>query len=51
MAYWKLAPGERASNWDIQIDKAYIGVGWPQIGNMINAPRAEYDRRRMQCAR
>jgi hypothetical protein len=50
-SYWKLAPGERASNWDIQRDKAYIGIGWPQLGNMINASRAEYDRRRMQCAR
>ena len=46
MTYWKFAPGEQADNWDTQRDSGYIGIGWLNLGNMLNATRAEYDRRR-----
>ncbi len=46
MTYWKFAPGEQADNWDTQRDSGYIGIGWSNLGNMLNATRAEYDRRR-----
>jgi len=46
MTYWKFAPGEQADNWDTQRDSGYIGIGWSNLGNMLNSTRAEYDRRR-----
>lgn len=51
MSYWKIAPGERAGNWDIQRDSGYIGIGWPQIGNVLECTKQEYDRKREEQAR
>lgn len=50
MTYWKFAPGTGAENWDIQRDSGYIGIGWPQLGNMIGETRSTYDRRRAELA-
>ncbi len=49
--YWKIAPGERADNWDIQRDEGYIGIEWAQLGNTLECTEQEYDRRRAKQAR
>jgi Uncharacterized conserved protein len=51
MNYWKIAPGERANNWEVQRNKGYIALGWSQLGNIIDCSRGEYNKRRDEQAR
>lgn len=48
--YWKFAPGERAINWNTQRDNKYIGIGWSEIGNVLNDDAVEYDAKRNTLA-
>ena len=35
-AYWKIAPGEQASQWEEQLTNKVIAIGWNEIGDLSN---------------
>ncbi len=47
--YWKIAPGEGASNWIDCRDGGYISVAWDELGDLTGLDRAAFDRRRDEC--
>jgi MoxR-like ATPase/predicted RNA-binding protein len=34
--YWKVAPGENASNWQEQLGKGVVAIGWNELGDLVN---------------
>ena len=35
-SYWKIAPGEQASQWEEQLTNRVIAIGWNEIGDLSN---------------
>jgi hypothetical protein len=35
-SYWKIAPGEHASQWEEQLKNGVIAIGWNEIGDLSN---------------
>jgi 5-methylcytosine-specific restriction protein B len=44
--YWKIAPGEDASNWEACRDGGYIAIGWDELGNLSAITRKEFGAKR-----
>lgn len=40
--YWKIAPGERASEWNKCLEGRYISIGWEDLGDLSSVSFAEY---------
>ncbi len=34
--YWKIAPGEKASEWEECLKGSYIAIGWPELGDLTD---------------
>lgn len=35
-SYWKISPGEQASNWEEQLANGIIAIGWNELGDLTN---------------
>ncbi len=46
IAYWKIAPGESAWNWDACRKGGFIAIGWDELGDLSNVSQAEFEDRR-----
>jgi 5-methylcytosine-specific restriction protein B len=40
--YWKIAPGERASEWTKCLEGGFIGIGWEDIGDLSKVSFVEF---------
>jgi len=39
--YWKIAPGEKASDWENQKNQGIIGIGWNELGDITGKTHQE----------
>jgi hypothetical protein len=46
--YWKIAPGEKAWNWEECRRSGYIAIGWDAFGDVSSLDRKEFDKLRDQ---
>ncbi|MDZ7816550.1 MAG: AAA family ATPase [Planctomycetota bacterium] len=49
--YYKVAPGEGASNWLECLDGGYISIGWSQMGDIQGISKEEFEKRAQEAAR
>jgi energy-coupling factor transporter ATP-binding protein EcfA2 len=45
-SYWKIAPGDNASNWPACRDGGYIAVGWDELGDVSELTPSEFEIKR-----
>ncbi len=43
--YWKIAPGEKAWNWDACLEGGFIAIGWDELGDVSEMEKSEFDER------
>jgi 5-methylcytosine-specific restriction enzyme B len=48
ISYWKIAPGEKAWQWDECKKNGFIAVGWDEIGNVIGLDEDSFEARRKE---
>ncbi len=49
--YWKIAPGRNAVAWPDWRDRGIAAMGWPELGDLSNVGKAEFDKRAAKCAK
>ena len=49
--YWKIAPGKNAVAWPEWMERGFVAIGWPELGDLSNIDRAEFDKRAAKCAK
>jgi 5-methylcytosine-specific restriction endonuclease McrBC GTP-binding regulatory subunit McrB len=47
--YWKIAPGRNAVAWPVWRERGIAAIGWPELGDLSDASRAEFDNRAARC--
>jgi 5-methylcytosine-specific restriction endonuclease McrBC GTP-binding regulatory subunit McrB len=47
--YWKIAPGKSAVAWPDWKEHGIAAIGWPELGDLTKATKAEFDRRALEC--
>jgi len=48
--YWKLAPGKNAVGWPEWAERGIASIGWPELGDLANVSKTEFDKRAAKCA-
>ena len=48
--YWKIAPGSNGVAWPEWQKRGVAAIGWPELGDLSKATRAEFDKRAKRCA-
>jgi 5-methylcytosine-specific restriction protein B len=46
--YWKIAPGEKAWQWEECRDQGFIAIEWDELSDITSLDRKEFDQRRDQ---
>ena len=49
--YWKIAPGKNGVAWPDWKERGIAAIGWPELGDLTKATKAEFDRRSAKCAK
>ncbi len=49
--YWKVAPGKNAVAWPDWKERGIAAIGWPELGDLTNVSKAEFDKRAAKCAK
>ncbi len=49
--YWKIAPGKNAVAWPEWKTRNIIAIGWPELGDLSAATKADFDKRAAVCAK
>jgi len=49
--YWKIAPGKNAQGWPEWKERGIAAIGWPKLGDLTNATKAEFEKRAAKCAK
>ena len=49
--YWKIAPGKNAVAWPEWKERGIASIGWPELGDLTNLSKAEFDERAAKCAK
>lgn len=49
--YWKIAPGKNAVAWPEWKERGIVAIGWPELGDLTNVTKAEFDKRAAKCAK
>ena len=49
--YWKIAPGKNAVAWPEWKTRGIVAIGWPELGDLSAATKAEFDKRAAVCAK
>jgi 5-methylcytosine-specific restriction endonuclease McrBC GTP-binding regulatory subunit McrB len=49
--YWKIAPGKNAVAWPDWKERSIAAIGWPELGDLTKATKAEFDKRAAKCAK
>ena len=44
--YWKIAPGENASLWEMWREEGYVSIGWSDLGDLSGISREDFEERR-----
>jgi 5-methylcytosine-specific restriction enzyme B len=47
--YWKIAPGDNASQWDECREREFIGIGWSALGDLSGLDKKGFQERRDQA--
>ncbi len=47
--YWKIAPGRNAVGWPEWREKGIASIGWPELGDISNITKAEFDKKAGEC--
>ena len=45
VSYWKIAPGEKAWNWEACREGGFIAMGWDELGDLSDISREEFEQR------
>jgi len=45
-SYWKVAPGDKGSQWDEALEGGFIPIGWGQLGDLSGMSLEQFERRR-----
>lgn len=49
--YWKIAPGRNAVAWPEWMHRGIASIGWPELGDLSNLSKAEFDKRADKCSK
>lgn len=49
--YWKIAPGKNAVAWPEWMERGIASIGWPELGDLSNIAKPEFDKRAAKCAK
>jgi 5-methylcytosine-specific restriction endonuclease McrBC GTP-binding regulatory subunit McrB len=47
--YWKIAPGRNAVGWPEWREKGIASIGWPELGDISDISKTEFDKRAEEC--
>jgi 5-methylcytosine-specific restriction endonuclease McrBC GTP-binding regulatory subunit McrB len=49
--YWKIAPGKNAVAWPDWKERGIAAIGWPELGDLTKATKADFEKRAAKCAK
>jgi len=49
--FWKIAPGRQGIGWPEWRDNNIVSIGWPELGDISNLSKEEFDKQAVQCAK
>ncbi|MEA3547105.1 MAG: AAA family ATPase [Thermodesulfobacteriota bacterium] len=49
--FWKIAPGRKGIGWPEWRDNNIVSIGWPELGDISNLTKKEFDKQAAHCAK